>query len=90
MKSAVKRKVNNALSKLAVYHDDIPFALIRSIVESIGGTVVLDIDGSPLEGVLFCGRQGQSVFALKDSRYGLLLAWYRMESGRYEIVTYIN
>ena len=90
MKAALKRKVNNALSKLPVYHDSIPFNLIREIVESIGKTVVLDVDDQPLEGVLFCGEKGQSLFALKDSRYGLSLSWYRMESGRYEIVTYIN
>ena len=90
MNASVKRKVNAALSKLEVYHKSIPFDAIRAIVEAIGNTTVLDVDGTPLEGVLFCGHEGQALFSLKDSRYGLSLSWYRMQSGRYEIVTYIN
>ena len=53
-------------------------------------TTVLDEDNTPLDGVLFCGAEGRAVFALKDSKYGLLMSWYRMESGRYEIVSYVG
>jgi len=90
MKAPQKRKVNAALSNLGNYHDSIPFETIRDIVEKVGNTTVLDEDGTPLDGVLFCGREGRALFALKDSKYGLLMTWYKMESGRYEIVTYVG
>jgi len=89
MKAPQKRKVNAGLAKIGTYHNSIPFEAIRTIVESFGNKV-LDTDGSPLEGVIFCGREGQALFAISDSNYGLSLSWYKMESGRYEIVTYIN
>ena len=90
MKSPQAKKVNKALSALPTYHDSIPFDSIRSLVETIGQTIVLDSDGTPLDGVLFCGREGRADFALKESKYALHLSWYRMESGRYEIVSYVG
>jgi hypothetical protein len=90
MKANLKRKVNNALAALGNYHDGIPFRQIQNIVEKIGQTLILDEDGSPLEGVLFCGVEGKAVFALKDSKCGVCMTWYKMGQDRYEIVSYVN
>jgi hypothetical protein len=86
MKAPQAKKVNNELSKIPTYHDSIPFKTIKEIVERVGNTTVLDSDGTRLDGVVFCGRQGRASFNLKDSKQCLHLTWYKMDSGRYEIV----
>lgn len=52
-------------------------------------------DSTPFEGI-FCGSEGNAKIDLQSIAYGinydsmLILSWYRMSSGRYEINTYIS
>ena len=43
----------------------------------------------PLEGAIYCGREGQ-VNEQVGPKSWLTFTWYKMESGKYEIVSYIH
>lgn len=84
------------------YFDTIPFNAIREALGAFG-LVPLQEDKTEFEG-FFTGDRGDVFFevAPKDSmdKYsgqhipfdntGLKMTWYKMESGRYEIVAYLS
>jgi|WetSurSiteA1Bulk_404760.scaffolds.fasta_scaffold26415_2 hypothetical protein len=91
MNTTNKRHMNTKLSNLTrnVYFDEIPLDEIFAILRA-EGTFAMQEDGTEWNGLL-CGADGNCIFALFGSRYGMNLSWHKMElSGRYEIVAYVN
>jgi len=100
----VKQRVNRDLFKLETYHDYIPLTEIFNILKR-GGVVVLQEDGTLWSGML-TGREGHTQFDVGSdalpvdvdgcdhydayTNSSLVLSWYKMESGRYEIVSYLG
>lgn len=75
-------KANNAFYKLGrVYHDGLALAEIDAVLMANGFT--------GMEDALYCGRDGQAHEQV-GRRTWITLAWHKMESGRYEIVVYLN
>jgi hypothetical protein len=98
---STKRKINTALCKIsAQYWESIPFGLIR-VNLSEHGIVPLQEDQSEFSG-MFIGESSDTVLDIApitskvDSWYSpysnamLVLGWHKMQSGRYEINTYIS
>jgi hypothetical protein len=83
--------VNRALSAIVNgrYFDAIPLDAIFSAVRNNAGEV-LDVDGTPLSGVILCGEEGSSHFSISGIRRQLHLSWYTMPSGRYEVLAYVS
>jgi hypothetical protein len=85
----LRKQCNIALRPLNGYFDEIPLDAIFYAVKDKIGQVVQE-DGKPWEGFL-CGETGSTFFDIAGFRWGKLrLTWYKMPSGRYEIVTYIS
>lgn len=74
-------RVNRQLQQLAIYHDGLPLTQIDNILADNGF--------SALEEAIYCGREGK-VHEQIGSKTWLLMTWYKMESGRYEIVAYVS
>jgi hypothetical protein len=81
------KRVNRLLQELGLrYHDGLPISEITEILIQNGLPV--------LEDGLYCGHEGK--FSEPLGKFGkrclyLHLSWYRMpETGRYEIVAYVN
>lgn len=76
------KQANEALYKLGLtYHESIPLADVDRILSAA------DLD--PLEQMILCGREGRINEPVGSDLY-LTLNWFKMTSGRYEIVAYIN
>jgi len=99
---AVKR-INAVICALPNYHNEIPLGTIFSVMEE-NGLVALQEDGTRWDGLL-CGTNEHASFAIgslsdpvrhdwgttyAEVAHMLEISWYRMSSGRYEIVTYIS
>lgn len=99
---AVKR-INNVICSLPTYHHSIPLGTIFSAMEE-NGLVALQEDGARWDGFL-CGSNERTSFTIGDLSeptrhdwgvtyaevaHTLELSWYKMPSGRYEIVTYVS
>jgi len=99
-----KKKINTQLRKsIQTYHPEIPLDEIEAILKQFG-LLLLQEDYTPWSGMLI-GADSQTTFELGylESAYekdgmtfyepienaGLLLSWYKMGSGKYEIVTYV-
>jgi len=99
-----KKKINTQLRKaIQTYNPEIPLDEIEAILQQFG-LIILQEDNTPWSGML-TGADAQATFELAylESAYqendmtfyvpienaGLLLSWYRMGSGKYEIVTYV-
>ena len=83
---------NKQLIKLTAnrFFEQIPFQQIAEIVEANNSKLV-DIDGTNLETLFLCGDSGHTLINLRgQKRDALILEWYRMPSGRYEINTYVT
>lgn len=81
------RRANAALSKLPCYH-----ATLGAGVDAVGRAVEeagLVIDRETADGI-YCGEEGRSQWALVGCRRGVQMTWYRMPSGRYEVVAYVS
>lgn len=76
-----RKLANTKLQKLAIYHDGLPLTAIDEILASCGF--------SELEPAIYCGREGTSTEQVGRNSF-LTMTWYKMESGRYEIVTYVS
>ena len=76
-----RRRVNGRLHGLPIYHPFIPIEFFDEILESN--------DFQPLEGAIYCGREGQ-VNEQVGPRTWLTFTWYKMDTGRYEIVAYVH
>lgn len=91
-KSSVRNKINKEFSRTVLqYEDEIPMDKIMTACEKFGGLVV-DEAGESWSGI-FCGRNGNANIEVKFDDYTpmyIVLNWYKMPSGRYEIVVYIS
>jgi hypothetical protein len=94
MDTKTKRTINHKLYDLTynTYFDSIPLDKITTIFAE--STVdIVDEAGNKWEGLLL-GRNSHTTFALKEInkvlKFVLYLSWYRMPSGRYEIVAYLS
>ena len=76
-----QKQVNNDLAKIGNYHDGIPISLIDSVLERHG------FNG--MEPAIYCGREGNFIEKVGDKTF-LSVTWYKMESGKYEIVSYVS
>ena len=75
-------QVNNGLYDLGLkYHDYIPVYEIDSILVQNG------FDAT--EPAIYCGRDGKTHDEVGHGKF-LSMSWHKMESGRYEIVAYLN
>lgn len=80
--TTARRRVNNSLHDLGTrYHDGIPVHEIDAIL------VANNFDET--EPAIYCGRVGRALIPVGQKAW-LALSWYKMESGRYEIVAYIS
>ena len=86
--STESRKVNKQLVALPTYHASIPLSTIFQICKNFDLDVV-DEDGTPWSGVL-CGDSGHALFKIACVRNVVVLDWYKMPSGNYEITCYIS
>lgn len=77
-----QNKANNALYELGLtFHDFVPLDTVASILDKNGF--------DPLEEMILCGREGRLNEPIGRNRW-LSLTWYKMESGRYEVVAYVS
>lgn len=89
----VKDIINKYLHELGTrFHQHIPMKDMMDFME-VHGVVPLDEDGSPLTGVILTGRQGRATFPItyhgKPVRPSWTLTWYKFDTGRYEVVSYV-
>ena len=77
-----RKRANEKLADLSRrYHDGLALVEITAVLASEGFT-------NP-EPAIYCGRDGQSHEQV-GPRTWITLAWHKMESGRYEITTYLS
>jgi hypothetical protein len=85
----LKNHCNKELTQITKgYLAEIPLAEIFTACHKHLGQV-LDIDGTPWSGFL-CGETGQANFRLQNVRMSLVISWYTMPSGKYEVVAYVS
>jgi len=77
----MRTRVNRKLQALPIYHDGLPLTQIDDILASEGF--------SALESAIYCGRTGQSHEQVQSNTW-FTFTWYKMESGRYEVVAYVS
>lgn len=90
-RKSINREIGSLLKP--IYFDQIPLGDLDTIIRK-HGFMVVDEEGSPWSGFL-CGREGTAVFDIhsldgKLAKYRLVLQWYKMPSGRYEITSYVG
>jgi hypothetical protein len=75
--------VNRVLAEMTtnVYHDSVPLDKVNQALHCHGF--------DELEPMLLCGREGRLHENVGRNRW-LALTWYKMESGRYEVVAYVS
>lgn len=90
-----KRKINGELYELCkVYYAAIPLKDINRIIRATVGGELLNEDSTPLS-CLLCGDDSRAMFDIGKPgitywNSKLYMSWYRMPSGKYEIVAYIS
>jgi len=90
----VKKHIMKEIYALGTYHPSIPLDELFSILNRYAIDAIQE-DGTPWSGFL-CGEQGQCNFELvympthELLKHMLVLTWYKFETGRYEIVSYIS
>ena len=85
-----KTTIMKAFHKMGDYFPYIPMDEMMNIVAQNGGMVV-DEAGNEWSG-WFCGETGQAtidVTGIKGAHY-LILTWYKMPSGRMEVIKYLT
>jgi hypothetical protein len=92
--STVKNLINEYLHQVGLtYHRQIPMGEMMEFME-VHGVVPLDEDGEPLTGVILTGREGRANFPLtyhgKRVRPSWTLTWYKHNTGRYEVTSYVS
>ena len=97
MNKNTKKQVNKKLYSLysGRYFEAIPLDQIFGILKDVDYTPLQE-DGRPWDGLL-CGTEGQVYFDLGhsenlklDKSALLAMSWYKMPSGRYEIISYVS
>lgn len=76
-----RKLANIKLHNLPVYSDGLPLSQIDEILASAGF--------SELEPAIYCGREGNSHEQIGRSTW-FSMTWYKMPSGRYEVVAYVS
>ena len=77
-----RNRANNALHAISrTYHCGLPIAEIDSILTANGFEAT--------EPAIYCGAEGSSHEKIGPNSW-LSFTWYKMESGRYEITTYLS
>jgi hypothetical protein len=76
-----RQRVNRELQALPIYHDGLPLATIDAILVKHGFNAT--------EPAIYCGASGSCTDKVGPRTY-LSFSWYKMESGRYEIVSYVS
>lgn len=76
-----------ALSRLATYHATLTDAIlaVEDAVKAAGLTLNPDDTGG-----LYCGEEGRATWGIVGTPRTVLFSWYRMQSGRFEQVSYIS
>lgn len=92
MRGTTNQKLNRELSKLGNHFVSIPLDKIFEICRKHDASPVQE-DGTPWSGLL-CGNEGRATIELCDAegrthKQCLQLNWYRLESGSWEVVTYV-
>jgi hypothetical protein len=91
-KQTTLNRINKAFTnRIPTYNIEIPLDTIFAIVAEHGGMVV-DEAGEAWSGFL-CGAQGQATLTVNHPDHKnifLHVSWYKMESGRYETIVYVN
>lgn len=73
---------NRILSEMfATFTDGVPLDRVNDALRAKGF--------DQLEPMLLCGREGRLHEAVGRNRW-LSLTWYKMESGRYEVIAYVS
>lgn len=76
------KKVNDGLYNLGLkYWDYLPIYEIDSLLVENG------FDAT--EAAIYCGREGKTHELVGYAKY-FSMTWYKMDSGRYEVVAYVN
>ena len=91
-RTTTRNRINRAITKnIPTYNIDIPMDEIFECITAHDGTPVQE-DGTPWSGFM-CGANGSATievtFPTMKSMY-VHISWYKMQSGRYEIVSYIS
>lgn len=85
-----KQIIQTGLNKISsAYHAEIPLSDIFSLIKAQGGIPVME-DGKEWQGFL-CGKNGNAtieIINLNKIKF-VYISWYQMESGRYEITSYL-
>ena len=77
-----RKRANNALYEVGLkYHDGLALVIIDDILQCNGF--------APMQAAIYWEGDGQCHEQV-GPRTWITLAWHRMESGRYEIVVYLN
>lgn len=74
-------RVNAVLVAMGNYHDWVPLDTVNAALVAAGF--------NELEPMILCGREGNIHEPVGRNRW-LSLTWYKMESGRYEVVSYVS
>jgi hypothetical protein len=78
-----RRRVNNALHALGLLrHDSLPIAEIDAALAANGF--------EETEPAIYCGRDGNCSPMRVGTYTYLSLSWHKYDSGRYEVVAYVN
>jgi hypothetical protein len=94
-----RKTAYQAIDRFNAYHEWIPIGPMVDALKRVG-LVVVQEDKTEWSGFC-CGREGRASLPLAkaDSKTGefyeplmnaLCLTWYKMQSGRYEVVAYIS
>ena len=94
----IKNRINKELTSMSMntYHFEIPIHEMFTILEK-HGVAVLNEDGTKFEG-FFIGSEGRAILNLgmkknkgfTMSSTNFVLTWYKMPSGKFEIVSYVS
>jgi hypothetical protein len=77
-----RRLANNELYAMGThYHDSLPIASIDRVLTECGF--------NETEPAIYCGRDGRCSQQV-GARTWLSLFWHKMDSGRYEVIAYVN
>jgi hypothetical protein len=85
-----KQIIQQGLNKISqVYHNEIPLSDIFGLIKSQGGIPVME-DGQEWQGFL-CGKSSNATIQINglNKIKFVHISWYMMESGRYEITSYL-
>lgn len=92
-RSQILKKLNRQIKDLPTYHDTIPLEYLFEQIKQCDCLAIQE-DQTEWQGFL-CGQSGQCLIEIKTHfsfkiPIGLMLSWYKMTSGKYEIICYFN